>query len=54
MREPGASRYNPPMSDVTRILYAIEDGDAKATGDLLPLVDDASEWCQRAELVDED
>jgi RNA polymerase sigma factor (TIGR02999 family) len=28
------------MSDVTRILYAIEDGDAKAAGELLPLVYD--------------
>jgi RNA polymerase sigma factor (TIGR02999 family) len=28
------------MSDVTRILYAIEDGDAKAAADLLPLVYD--------------
>jgi RNA polymerase sigma factor (TIGR02999 family) len=26
------------MSDVTRILHAIEQGDAKATGELLPLV----------------
>jgi RNA polymerase sigma factor (TIGR02999 family) len=28
------------VSDVTRILYAIEDGDAKAAGELLPLVYD--------------
>ncbi len=28
------------MSDVTRILYAIEDGDARAAADLLPLVYD--------------
>lgn len=28
------------MSDVTRILYAIEDGDAKAAAELLPLVYD--------------
>lgn len=32
--------YNPCMSDVTRILYAIEDGDAKAATELLPLVYD--------------
>lgn len=28
------------MSDVTRILQSIEDGDPKAAGELLPLVDD--------------
>ena len=32
--------YNRCMSDVTRILHAIEDGDPKAAGELLPLVYD--------------
>lgn len=32
--------YNRDVSDVTRILYAIEDGDAKASAELLPLVYD--------------
>src|SRR6478672_9017323 len=33
-------RLVPPMSDVTRILSAIEQGDAAAAGQLLPLVYD--------------
>jgi RNA polymerase sigma factor (TIGR02999 family) len=37
---PWAPCYNVWMSDVTRILYAIEDGDAKASAELLPLVYD--------------
>lgn len=36
----GTSLYNAAVSDVTRILYAIEDGDAKAAAELLPLVYD--------------
>lgn len=31
-------RYNAAMSDVTRLLLAIEDGDLQATDELLPLV----------------
>ena len=33
-------RYNAAMSDVTRILSAIEQGDTKASAELLPLVYD--------------
>src|SRR5262249_41018335 len=36
---PGPSSFSvPPMSDVTRILSAIEQGDPSAAGQLLPLV----------------
>jgi RNA polymerase sigma factor (TIGR02999 family) len=36
----GSAPWVPPMSDVTRILSAIEQGDPQAAGQLLPLVYD--------------
>lgn len=41
------------MSDVTRILYAIEDGDSKAAGELLPLVYDQLRKVAQQRMADE-